>query len=49
MKIYRNANLNKKHCEGVIAVGNFDGKHLGQQKVNEKEKKKAKKINYLLG
>ena len=33
MKIYKNANLNKKHYGGVIAIGNFDGLHLGHQKV----------------
>ena len=43
MKIYRNANLNKKHCEGVIVIGNFDGIHLGHQKVIIEAKKKAKK------
>ena len=43
MKIYKNANLNKKHCGGVIAIGNFDGLHLGHQKVISEAKKKAKK------
>jgi len=43
MKIYNNANLNKKHCGGVIAIGNFDGIHLGHQKVINEAKKKAKK------
>ena len=43
MKIYKNANLIKKHCEGVIAIGNFDGIHLGHQKVIKDAKKKAKK------
>ena len=43
MKIYKNANLNKKHCKGVIAIGNFDGLHLGHQKVIKEAKQKAKK------
>ena len=43
MKIYKNVNLNKKHHRGVIAIGNFDGVHLGHQKVINEAKKKAKK------
>ena len=48
MKIYKNANLVKKHCNGVLAIGNFDGIHLGHQKVIKEAKSKAKKITYLL-
>ena len=43
MKIYNNPKLNKKHCNGVIAIGNFDGLHLGHQKVITEAKQKAKK------
>ena len=43
MKIYNNPNLNRKHRNGVIAIGNFDGIHLGHQKVIDEAKKKAKK------
>ena len=43
MKVYNNPNLNKKHCNGVIAIGNFDGLHLGHQKVIKEAKQKAKK------
>ena len=43
MKIYNNPNLNKKHLNGVIAIGNFDGLHLGHQKVINEAKHKAKK------
>ena len=43
MKIYNNPNLNKKHFNGVIAIGNFDGLHLGHQKVIKEAKQKAKK------
>ena len=43
MKIYNNPNINNKHCNGVIAIGNFDGLHLGHQKVIQEAKQKAKK------
>ena len=43
MKIYNNLNLNKIHPGGVIAIGNFDGVHMGHQKVINEAKKKAKK------
>ena len=43
MKIYKNPNLNSKHCNGVIAIGNFDGLHLGHQKVISEAKRKAQK------
>tara|TARA_X000001036_G_scaffold195551_1_gene184379 strand:- start:1733 stop:2638 length:906 start_codon:yes stop_codon:yes gene_type:complete len=43
MKIYKNANLETRHQKGVIAIGNFDGIHLGHQKVINEAKKKAKK------
>ena len=41
MKIYNNANLIKKHQKCVLAIGNFDGIHLGHQKVIRDAKKKA--------
>ena len=43
MKIYKNPTLDQKHCNGVIAIGNFDGLHLGHQKVINEAKRKAKK------
>ena len=49
MKIYNNPNLNKNHCNGVIAIGNFDGLHLGHQKVIKEAKRKAKKNNIPFG
>ena len=49
MKIYNNPNLNKKHCNGVIAIGNFDGLHLGHQKVIKEAKQKAKINNIPFG
>ena len=49
MKIYKNANLNKKHQNGVIAIGNFDGLHLGHQKVINEAKKKARENSLPFG
>ena len=43
MKIYKNPSLDQKHCNGVIAIGNFDGLHLGHQKVINEAKRKAEK------
>jgi len=42
MKIYKNFNIKKKFKNSAIAIGNFDGFHLGHQKV-------IKKVNILLG
>ena len=49
MKIYENTNLNPKHQNGVIAIGNFDGLHLGHQKVINQARQKAKKFKLPLG
>jgi riboflavin kinase/FMN adenylyltransferase len=49
MKIYNNANLNRKHLNGVIAIGNFDGLHLGHQKVIKEARQKAKKLKLPFG
>ena len=43
MKTYSNVNLIKKHQKGVLAIGNFDGIHLGHQKVILNAKKGYKK------
>ena len=49
MKIYNDANLIKKHRNGVLAIGNFDGIHLGHQKVIVDAKKKATKYKLPFG
>ena len=49
MKIYNNTNLNREHHNGVIAIGNFDGLHVGHQKVINEARQKAKKFRLPLG
>ena len=42
MRIYNNLIINKKHQNSVVAIGNFDGIHLGHQKVLNRARQKAK-------
>ena len=48
MKIYNNLKIKNQHKNAVIAIGNFDGIHLGHQKVLAQAKRKAtkKKITF---
>ncbi len=39
MKIYRNFNIEKKFKHSAIAIGNFDGFHIGHQRVINRAKK----------
>ena len=49
MIIYKNLNIKKKHKNAVIAIGNFDGLHLGHQKVLNQAKLRAKKERLKFG
>ncbi len=49
MKIYKNFNLKKKFKNSAIAIGNFDGFHLGHQRVIKKGKQIAKRNNLKFG
>ena len=49
MIIYKNSKIKKKHKEAVIAIGNFDGLHLGHQKVLKEARQKAKKKKLKFG
>ncbi len=49
MIIYKNLNIKKNHQNSIVAVGNFDGLHLGHQKVLNQAKLKAKKENLKFG
>ena len=49
MKIYKSFNISNKFKNSAIAIGNFDGFHLGHQKVIKKGKYIAKKNNFKFG
>ena len=49
MEIYKNLKIKQKHTNSVVAIGNFDGIHVGHQKVINQAKEKAKKKKLPLG
>ena len=49
MRIYNNLKISKNHKNSVIAIGNFDGIHIGHQKVISQAIQKAKKNHLPLG
>jgi len=49
MKIYNNVKLNRNHLNSVIAIGNFDGLHLGHQKLFQFAQSYKKKYNLKIG
>jgi riboflavin kinase/FMN adenylyltransferase len=49
MIVYKNLNIKKNHKNSVIAIGNFDGLHLGHQKVLKEAYQKAKRNNLKFG
>ena len=46
---YKNFNIKKNHQKSIILIGNFDGVHLGHQKLFESAKKYKKKENLKIG
>ena len=49
MKIFNSLVIPKRYKGSAIAIGNFDGIHVGHQKVFEKTKKFAKKNKIKFG
>ena len=49
MKIYKNFNLKNIHKKSIILIGNFDGLHLGHQKLFNLAKEYKKKYKLKIG
>ena len=49
IKIYKNFNIQFNHKNSIILIGNFDGLHLGHQKLFELAKNLKKKYSVKIG
>ena len=49
IKIYKNFSISKNHQNSLILIGNFDGLHLGHQKLFNEAKNYKKKYNLKIG
>ena len=49
VKLYKNFDVNKNHKESIILIGNFDGVHLGHQKLFKLAKSYKKKNGLKIG
>ena len=49
MKLYKNFNISQRHKKSIILIGNFDGVHLGHQKLFKLAKSYKKKFKLNIG
>ena len=49
MKLYKNFDISKNHKKSIILIGNFDGVHLGHQKLFKLANIYKKKLNLKIG
>ena len=49
MKLYKNFNISKNHRKSIILIGNFDGVHLGHQKLFKLANNYKKKFKLNIG
>ena len=49
MKLYKNFNIPKNHKRSIVLIGNFDGVHVGHQKLFKLANNYKKKFNLNIG
>ena len=49
MKLYKNFNVSNNHKNSIILIGNFDGVHMGHQKLFKQANNYKKKFNLKIG
>ena len=49
VRLYKNFDINKNHKGSIILIGNFDGVHLGHQKLFKLAESYKKKYNLKIG
>jgi riboflavin kinase/FMN adenylyltransferase len=49
MKLYNNFKIHKEHKESILLIGNFDGVHLGHQKLFKLANQYKKKFKLSIG
>ena len=49
MKLYKDFNISNNHKKSIILIGNFDGVHLGHQKLFKLANTYKKKFNLKIG
>ena len=49
VKFYNNFNVSKAHKDSILLIGNFDGLHLGHQKLFKHAKSYKKKFKLKVG
>jgi len=49
VKLYKNFNIDKKYKRSIVLIGNFDGVHLGHQKLLKLAQSYKKKYNLKIG